>query len=177
MEYLEQAERLHPSVPAELELARHHASNGRWQNAVELYSLVANNSDARYALERASANYELAQLHLGVDQLAEAHEALSSAFQFRAKNAEVAWQLAQLSLDLSDDDAAKRALRVLVSLKSGLEDGDDCVTAQTKSKAYYYLGRMMNWQGDAAGARRMLGRALEEDPANEFAQELQDRLN
>ncbi len=177
MEYLEQAERLHPNIQAELELARHHASHGRIQPAMELYSLVANNSDARYTQERANASFEVAQIHLSVDQLVEAHEALSSAFRHRAKNAEIAWQLAQLALDLSDDDTARRALRVLVSLKSGPEDGDDCVTAQTKSKAYYYLGRMMNWQGDAAGARRMLGRALEEDPANDAAQKLQDRLS
>jgi len=176
MEYLEQAEQLHPNVPAELELGRHHHSQGKMDEAVEFYSLVANSTDAQYTQERAIANFELAQLHLGVDQLAEAHEALSAAFRFRAKNAEIAWQLAQLALDLNDDDGAKRALRVLVSLKSGPEDGDDCVTSQTKSKAYYYLGRMMNWQGDAAGARRMIGRALEEDPANDFAQELQDRL-
>jgi predicted Zn-dependent protease len=176
MEYLEQAEQLRPNVPAELELGRHHHSQARLEKAVEFYSLVANSTDARYTQERAIANFELAQLHLDVDQLAEAHEALSAAFRFRAKNAEIAWQLAQLALDLSDDDGAKRALRVLVSLKSGPEDGDDCVTAQTKSKAYYYLGRMMNWQGDAAGARRMIGRALEEDPTNDFAQKLQDRL-
>ena len=177
MEYLERAERLHPNVQAELELARHHASHGRRQPAMELYSLVANNTDAHFTQERASANLEVAQIHLSDDQLLEAHEALSAAFRFRAKNAQIAWQLAQLALDLSDDDTARRALRVLVSLKSGPEDGDDCVTAQTKSKAYYYLGRMMNWQGDAAGAKRMLGRALEEDPANDAALRLQDRLS
>ncbi len=176
MEYLEQAEQLHPNVLAELELGRHHAAHGRMQKAVDFYSLVANSTDARYTLERASANFEMAQLYLDVDQLAEAHEALNAAFRFRAKNAGIAWRLAQVALDLSDDDGAKRALRVLVSLKSGPEDGDDCVTAPTKSKAYYYLGRMMNWQGDAAGARRMIGRALEEDPSNEIAQKLQDRL-
>jgi len=160
----------------ELELARYHASHGRVSNAVEFYSLVAGNADARYAQERANANFEVAQLHLGVDQLAEAHEALREAFRFRAKNAGIAWLFAQLSLDLNDDDGAKRALRVLVSLKSGPEDGDDCVTTQTKSKAYYYLGRMLNSQGDASGARRMIGRSLEEDPTNDFAQRLHDRL-
>ncbi len=175
--YLEQAERLHPSVPAKLELARHHASHGRMGPAIDLYALVTANTEARYTQERASANFEVAQIHLDVDQLVEAHEALSSAFRFRAKNADIAWQLAQLAIDLSDDDTARRALRVLVSLKSGPQDSDDCVTAQTKSKAYYYLSCMMNWQGDAAGARRMLGRALEEDPTNEAAQKLQDRLS
>jgi tetratricopeptide (TPR) repeat protein len=144
--------------------------------AIDLYSLVTNSTDARYAQERASANFEVAQIHLGVDQLVEAHEAMSSAFRFRAKNAEIAWQLAQLAIDLSDEDTARRALRVLVSLKSGAQDGDDCVTAQTKSKAYYHLGCIMNWQGDAASAKRMLGRALEEDPTNDAAQKLQERL-
>jgi len=176
MEYLEQAEQLRPNVTGELELARYHASHGRVSNAVEFYSLVAGNADARYAQERANANFEVAQLHLGVDQLAEAHEALREAFRFRTKNAGIAWLFAQLSLDLNDDDGAKRALRVLVSLKSGPEDGDDCVTTQTKSKAYYYLGRMLNSQGDASGARRMIGRSLEEDPTNDFAQRLHDRL-
>jgi lipopolysaccharide biosynthesis regulator YciM len=176
MEYLERAEHLRPNVPAELELARHYAAQGRTQNSIAFYSLVANSADPRYAPERANAHCEVAQLHLGVDQLAEAHEALCAAFRFRAKNAAVAWQLAQLALDLNDDDGAKRALRAVVGLKSGPEDGEDCVTPQTKSKAYYYLGRMMNWQGDAAGARRMIGRAIEEDPTNDFAQRLQVRL-
>jgi len=177
LECLEKAERLFPSVPAELGLARHHASHNNRREATELYTRVANNTEPRYSDERAIANLELAQLHLGVDQLAEAHEALGVAFRFRTKNAGIAWQLAQLALDLSDDDGAKRALRVLVGLKIGPKDGDECVTPETKSKAYYYLGRMLNWQGDTTGARRMLSRALEEDPGNALAQTLQKGLS
>ena len=177
LEYFEKAEKLFPSVPAELGLARHHASRNNRQEAIELYTRVANNTEPRYSDERAIANLELAQLHLSVDQLVEAHEALGAAFRFRTKNAEIAWQLAQLALDLSDDDSAKRALRVLVSLKSGPKDGDECVTPGTKSKAYCHLGRMLSWQGDNAGARRMLSRALEEDPSNALAQTLHKGLS
>ena len=176
LEFLEKAEQIRPNAAAELELARYYAAQGEVEKAVEFYLLAASSSDTHYGLERANANYEIAQLHLSVDQLAEAHEALSAAFRYRTKNAGVALQVAQLAIDLGDDDAAKRALRVLVSLKSGPEDGDDCVTSQTKSKAFYYLSRMLNWAGDANGARRMITRALEEDPSNENAQRLHDRL-
>jgi tetratricopeptide (TPR) repeat protein len=138
--------------------------------------MAANSADSRYAHERANANYELAQLHLGMDELAEAHEALLAAFRFRPKNAAIALQVAQLAIDMSDDDAAKRALRVLVTLKSGPEDGDDCVSSQTRSKACCYLGLMLSGQGDIAGARRMIARALEEDSTNDSARVLHDRL-
>jgi tetratricopeptide (TPR) repeat protein len=176
LEFLEKAEQLHANAPAELELARLHAASGNHERAVQLYTLAANSTDSRYAQERTNANYELAQLHLSIDQLAEAHEALSAAFRFRPKNAALALQVAQLAIDLSDDDVAKRALRVLVSLKGGSEDGDDCVSSPTRSKAYYYLGRMLNGQGDLPGARRMISRALEEDASNESARRLHDRL-
>jgi predicted Zn-dependent protease len=175
-DFLERAEQLRPNAPAELELARLHAVSGDIDKAIEFYTLATESAEARYAQERASANYELGQLHLKVDRLVEAHEALNAAFRFRPKNAEIALQVAQLAIDLSDDDVAKRALRVLVSLKSGPKDGDDSVSSQTKSKAFYYLGRMLNGQGDSAGARRMLSRALEEDSNNESARLLHDRL-
>ena len=162
MEFLTKAEQLWPNVAAELELARLYAAQSQMDQAVEYYALAANSSDTRYSNERGQANLELAQLHLDVNQLAEAHEALSAAFRFRPKNAGVALQMAELAIDLGDDDGARRALRVLVSLKNGPEDGEDCVCSQSKSKAFYYLGRMLSWQGDAAGARRMISRALEE---------------
>lgn len=176
LEFLEKAEQLHANAPAELELARLHAENGRTNLAIQFFTLAASSADARYAQERANANYELAQLHLSIDQLAEAHDALSAAFRFRPKNAALALQVAQLAIDLSDDEVAKRALRVLVSLKGGPEDGEDSVSSGTKSKAYYYLGRMLNGQGDVPGARRMITRALEEDASNESARLLHDRL-
>jgi tetratricopeptide (TPR) repeat protein len=175
-EFLERAEQLRPSAPAELELARLHAASGESARAIEFYTRATESTDPRFAQERAAANCELGRLHLSVDQLVEAHEALSAAFRFHPKNAEIALQVAQLAIDLSDDEVAKRALRVLVSLKSGPADGDDSVSPQTKSKAYYYLGRMLNGQGDTAGARRMLSRALEEDSRNESARLLHDRL-
>jgi len=175
-EFLQKAEQLHANARGELELARLHASAGRTAKAIELYTLAANSADSRYTQERAHANYELAQVHLGIDQLAEAHEALNAAFRFRPKNAVVALQVAQLAIDLSDLEVAKRALRVLITLKGGPEDGDDSVSSPTKSKAYYYLGRMLSSQGDLPGARRMIGRALEEDSNNESARLLHDRL-
>ncbi len=175
-EFLQKAEQLHANARGELELARLHASAGRTAKAIELYTLAANSAASRYTQERAPAKYELAQVHLGLDQLAEAHEALNAAFRFRPKNAVVALQVAQLAIDLSDLEVAKRALRVLITLKGGPEDGDDSVSSPTKSKAYYYLGRMLSSQGDLPGARRMIGRALEEDSNNESARLLHDRL-
>lgn len=176
LEFLQKAEQLRANAAAELELARLYAASGQTAKGVEFYTMAANSADSRYAHERANANYELAQLHLEMDELAEAHEALITAFRFRPKNAAVALQVAQLAIDLSDDDVAKRALRVLVTLKSGPEDGDDCVSSQTKSKACCYLGQMLSGQGDIAGARRMITRALEEDSTNESARVLHDRL-
>ncbi len=176
IELLQKAEQLRANAAAELELARLHAASGQTAKAVEFYSMAANSADSRYTHERANANYELAQLHLGMDELVEAHEALIATFRFRPKNAAVALQVAQMAIDLSDEDVAKRALRVLVTLKSGPEDGDDCVSSQTKSKACCYLGRMLSGQGDIAGARRMITRALEEDATNESARALHDRL-
>jgi tetratricopeptide (TPR) repeat protein len=176
LEFLQKAEQLRANAAAELELARLYAASGQTAKAVEFYTMAANSADSRYAHERANANYEVAQLHLGMDELVEAHEALIAAFRFRPKNAAVALQVAQLAIDLSDDDVAKRALRVLVTLKSGPEDGDDCVSSQTKSKACCYLGQMLSGQGDVVGARRMITRALEEDSTNESARILNDRL-
>jgi hypothetical protein len=83
-------------------------------------------------------------------------------------------QLGLLAVDLDRHDLAASSLRLVTSAKTA--DGSPAVSGKILSVAYYHLACIEFLHGRKVGARRMVARALEEDPGNTDAERLSAEL-
>jgi tetratricopeptide (TPR) repeat protein len=173
---LEDAERAHSTLESGLLLARLRAVRGQREEAVAELSRLAQPDESRKPAARVAAYLELADLHLSADELAEAHLALAEAHRLERRNGEVALLLGMLSLDLDDEKLAARALRSVTAMKSSTSTTQG-VKKEDKSKAYFLLGILARKNGDTSGARRMVQKAVGEDPKNQDAHALLKVIN
>src|SRR5690606_32084640 len=116
-QYLEQAEREHPSFDSGVLLARLRALRGQRDEAIAELEQLALSADVRKPAVRVAALWELAQLYLREDQICEAFDALLQAQKLERRNGEVALTLGMLALDLDDEKTAGRALRSVTAMK------------------------------------------------------------
>lgn len=168
---LEEAERAHSTLESGLLLARLKAVRGLRDEAIAELSRLAQPDEHRKPAARVAAYRELADLHLSADDLVEAHVALAEAHKLERRNGEIALLLGMVSLDLDDEKLAARALRSVTAMKTS-SSATPGVKKEDKSTAYYLLGSLARKNGDMNGARRMVQRAVGENPKNQDAQAL-----
>ncbi len=159
-----------------LGIARELAKLGQLTDSLAWYERLLESGENKTPTARLSLLKEQAQLHLSLDQLVEAHEALGLAFRLEPRNCELALEYALVSYDLGYHDAADKACRLLVSQKSGLSESGEGLSSEVRSRAQQQLAFSMLLQGDLIGARRMVGRALDELPSNASAKRLRDSI-
>lgn len=177
-QYLEQAEREHPSFDSGVLLARLRALRGQRDEAIAELEQLALSADVRKPAVRVAAFWELAQLYLREDQICEAFDALLQAQKLERRNGEVALTLGMLALDLDDEKTAGRALRSVTAMKdrTGASLAAQGARPSERSKAYFLLGNMARKKGDTSAARRLAHKAVVEDPDNHDAQLLLEVL-
>lgn len=170
--------RAHELDPSSVEVAVLHAqvlaTRGQRDAAFASLAEFAKAPGKRRAKSIARVHRAVAALHLAEDELAEALPALLQAHQLDRADLELAMQLGLLAVDLDRHDLAASALRLVTSAKT--PDGSSAETSQTLSVAYYHLACIECLHGRKVGARRMVARALEENPDNTEAQRLNAEL-
>lgn len=172
---LTRAQELDPSsVEVAVLRARVLAASGQRDAAFASLAEFAKAPGKRRAKNIARVHRTVAELHLAEDELAEALPALLQAHQLDRADLELAMQLGLLAVDLDRHDLAASALRLVTSLKTA--DGSTAETRKTLSIAHYHLACIEYLHGRKVGARRMLARALEEDPTNIEAERLRAEL-
>lgn len=172
---LEQAEQAHSSLESGVLLARLKALRGQRDEAIADLERLSEPSDSRKPAARVGAYWELSQLYLRGDELKEAYDVLLQAQKLERRNGEVSLLLGMLALDLDDEKTAGRALRAVTAMKARTATSQGAHPSE-KSKAYYLLGFVARQKGDTNAARRMVQKAVTEDPENSDAQSLLEAL-
>jgi len=108
------------------------------------------------------------------DDFGAAYEPLQQAHQLDKADADAAFLLGMLAVDLSHHEVAFTALRSFTSAK---EKAVDSATRKQLSRAYAQLGELELSKGQRTVARRMFARAVETDPDNKGAQRILAELN
>jgi thioredoxin-like negative regulator of GroEL len=170
--------RAHELDPASVDVAVLHAqvlaARGQREAAFASLAEFAKAPGKRRAKSLARVHRAVAELHLAEDELAEALPALLQAHQLERGDLELAMQLGLLAVDLDRHDLAASSLRLVTSAKTA--DGSPAVSGKILSVAYYHLACIEFLHGRKVGARRMVARALEEDPGNTDAERLSAEL-
>ena len=158
-------------------LARAQAVGGDREGAFQSLSQLLETHRNRPSRKLAPVYRELAELHLQVDELFEALDMLNMAHELNRFDADTALLLGLVAYDLDQYKAADRALRTITLMKPKEPGSNEGADAQTKSEAYYYLGKVAQIQGRISQARMMVGKALSDNPDNARAAELQAELD
>ncbi len=109
----------------------------------------------------------LAELALAADDWSDALDPLMRAHQLDKGDADIAFTLGMLAVDLEHTDTALAALRVFATTK---DKATDMPTRRQLSRACLQLGELELAKGQRTVARRMATRATETDPQNKDAQ-------
>jgi lipopolysaccharide biosynthesis regulator YciM len=117
---------------------------------------------------------KLAELAIAEDDFGAAYEPLQQAHQLDKSDADAAFLLGMLAVDLAHHEVAFTALRSFTSVK---EKAVDSATRKQLSRAYAQLGELELSKGQRTVARRMFARAVETDPENKGAQRILTELN
>jgi tetratricopeptide (TPR) repeat protein len=175
---LHRARELNPdSIKVAVLLARAQAVGGDPEGAFHSLSQLLETHRNKPSRKLAPVYRELAELHLRADELFEALDMLSMAHELNRFNADTALLLGLVAYDLDQYKAADRALRTITLMKPKEPGSNEGADAQTKSEAYYYLGKVAQIQGRISQARMMVGKALADDPDNARAVRLQAELD
>jgi Flp pilus assembly protein TadD len=173
---LSRAHELDPnSVEVVVLHARVLAARGQREAAFASLAEFVKAPGKRRAKNLARVHRAVAELHLAEDELAEALPPLLQAHQLERADLETAMQLGLLAVDLDRLDLAASAFRLVTTTKTA--DGAPAETGKTLSVAYYHLASIEHQHGRKVGARRMIARALEEDPENAAAERLSLELS
>ena len=169
---------LDPSLPeAALLLAQLARARGERSRARALLSAQAENKERRRGKGRARLLRLLADLELEQDELAEAFAHLSEAHQLDKTDLDTALVLGLLAMDLNRFDMAAAALRVILAQREIGTWESPASRASCLAQACLQLARIELQHGRKTGAKRMLSRALEEDPECRAAQRLLGSLD
>lgn len=165
------------NLQAALLLAESDRARGQRAPAREVLGRAIGASPGRRSPELARAYALLGRLHLEDDELAEAYEALTRAFEMNKTESEIALLLGLLAFDLDQLSVANRTLRTVIMMKTSEQKAPGCARARDKATAYYQLAYLAHLQRDAGKARLMLNKALYEDPQHARAQQLLSALS
>jgi tetratricopeptide (TPR) repeat protein len=169
----EEALTLDPSLPeAALLLAQLARARGERSRALSLLTAQAEHKERRRSKGRARLLRLLADLELEQDELAEAFLHLSEAHQLDKTDLDTALVLGLLAMDLNRFDTAAAALRVILAQREIGSWENPAAKASSLARACFQLARIELQYGRKTGAKRMLSRALEEDPECRAAQGL-----
>ncbi|MBN1608277.1 MAG: tetratricopeptide repeat protein [Polyangiaceae bacterium] len=175
---LYRARKLNPeSTKVAVLLARAQAVGGDRDGAFHSLSQLLETHRNKPSRRLAPVYRELAELHLRVDELFEALDMLSMAHELNRFDADTALLLGLVAYDLDQYKAADRALRTITLMKPKDPGSNEGADAETKSEAYYYLGKVAQIQGRLSQARMMVGKALSDNPDNVRAAQLQAELD
>ena len=148
-------------------------TTGRKQEALAVVRGILNRESRPRGRLLARVYRELAELHLGDDDLVEAHQALTTAHQLDRTDPDTAFQLGLLAADLDEVEAALLALRTFVALR---DHGSDRNARTRTGTAYFRLACLEHDRGQITMARRMALQALAVDPQNSDAERLLGNL-
>jgi tetratricopeptide (TPR) repeat protein len=175
---LHRARELNPeSTKVAVLLARARAAGGDREGAFHSLSQLLETHRDKPSRKLAPVYRELAELHLQVDELFEALDMLHMAHELNRFDSDTALLLGLVAFDLDQYKAADRALRTITLMKPKEPGSNEGADAQTKSEAYYYLGKVAQIQGRVSQARMMVGKALSDNPDNARAAKLQAELD
>jgi tetratricopeptide (TPR) repeat protein len=130
---------------------------------------------ARAPQKPAQALLDAAEKHLAADELVEALDALSQAHKLDKSDTQVSFLLGLVALDLDRVDTASAALRAFVATRTHVVSSTRDEPSPV-SRAYFHLAVIEHTRGDDGAARRMVSRAMEENPNNRDARRLMDEL-
>jgi tetratricopeptide (TPR) repeat protein len=152
------AQSLQPeSVDASIVFARACVALGRTDDAIAALRGAAQLvRGQRSAI--AGIHLEIAKAYLAVDDLLEASEALKEAFAADWRTGEVALLLGLLSIDISDDRTAERALTAVTTLPVREGNSKDM---SNKATGFYHLASMAYAKGDWVKAKLLAAKAVD----------------
>jgi Tfp pilus assembly protein PilF len=110
--------------------------------------------------------------YLASDDLFNAFDALLAALESDKSNVEACTLLGLVALDLDQIQVANRAF-LAITMAPG---GDEAAGLETKSFAYYQLGRLAREAGDVTKARMLVNKAVSANPENQEARTLLHEL-
>ncbi len=90
---------------------------GRLSEALPLIQRVVQAESRPRGRPMARAFRELAEIHLAADELCEAYQALSSAYQLDRADTDTAWVFGMLAFELDQNESAAAALRAFLTLR------------------------------------------------------------
>jgi hypothetical protein len=142
---------------------------GRISEAFSLIQRVVHGESRPRGRPMARAFRELAEIHLAVDELCEAYQALSSAYQLDRADTDTAWVFGMLAFELDQNESAAAALRAFLTLR---EHGAERKADPRVASAYARLACIEQDRGQTASARRLLSLAVQAEPHNAEVQRL-----
>jgi hypothetical protein len=158
-------------------LAKLAVASGAREPALAMLTAHAESKERRRGKGLARVLRMAADLRLERDELVEALALLAEAHQLDKTDLDTALLLGLLAIDLDRLETAASALRVLIAQRElGTREG---VRARSLNLAqgYFQLARVEQHHGKKTNAKRMLLRALEEDPSLGPAQQLLGELS
>ena len=112
---------------------------------------------------------EISSIQLMQGFLSEAMDSLTKAFEMDVRNGQLAMQLAQLALDIDEEETALRAFRSVTMMKPADGDPSEGAIPEAKAEAHFQLARIAFKRGDPRKAKVLVAKALAENPQLEPA--------
>ncbi|HWZ92437.1 MAG TPA: hypothetical protein VNW92_26410 [Polyangiaceae bacterium] len=177
-EAAEQAHVLDPGLcEATLLLARLARDRDERELAVSLLSTQLAGKDRRRGKALSRALRLLADLELERDELSEALAHLIEAHQLDKTDLDTALVLGLLAMDLDRFDTAASALRAILAQRELGTWASPSLKSSYLAQTCFQLARIEHHYGRKNGAKRMVARALEEDPESAAARHLLTTLD
>jgi tetratricopeptide (TPR) repeat protein len=161
------------SAETRLTWARLLAKVGR---ATEALEVVAQDRGKR-APNIGAVYLEIGRAYFAKDELVEAFNALKAGYAIDPRYVELALMLGLLAIDLGDVETAERVLLSVAMSTTRSAGSSGGATAHDKLKAFYHLAAMADAKGEVAKANRWASAAVREDPTDEGARALLDKVS
>jgi tetratricopeptide (TPR) repeat protein len=161
------------SVATRLAWARLLARVGHAREALE----VVGQNRGKRAPDIGAVYLEIGKAYFAKDELIEAFNALKAGYAVDPRCADLAMMLGLLAIDLGDGETAERVLLSVAMATTRSAGSSAGASASDKRKAFYHLAAMADARGEVAKANRWAFAAVREDPTDEGARALLDKVS